>query len=167
MHKADSKEVAEIGGLSVLAAFLIGTFIYIGIRTFLFETTKYNIELMAAILTISLVAMIGLVDDILGWKIGLQQWQKPILCLFAALPVMMINAGQSIMVVPILGRLDFGIFYPLLIIPLAISAASNSFNMLAGFNGLEAGLRIIMLGALGIVVWQYEQLGIIAMLAAI
>ena len=167
MNKRSSQRIPELGGLPVLAGFLLGTLLYLGVRTFAFRTSEFNLEIVAALTTVTFLALIGLLDDILGWKIGLQQWQKPVLCLFAALPVMMINAGQSVMIMPILGRIDFGIFYPLIIIPLAISAASNSFNMLAGFNGLEAGLGIIMLGALGFVVWQYEQLGIIAMLAAI
>src|SRR3989344_345538 len=167
MHKADSKEVAEIGGLSVLAAFLIGTFIYIGIRTFLFNTTKFNVELMAAMLTVTLIGLIGLVDDILGWKIGLRQWQKPILCLFAALPIMMINAGNSTMEIPFFGEINLGIIYALIIVPLTISTAANAFNMIAGYNGLEAGMGIIMLFGISLIVWQVQGLGIYAMLGAV
>jgi UDP-N-acetylglucosamine--dolichyl-phosphate N-acetylglucosaminephosphotransferase len=55
------------------------------------------------------------------------------------------------MVFPIVGAIDFGLIYPLLIIPLAIMGATNGFNILGGFNGLEAGMGAIILSFLGIV----------------
>jgi UDP-N-acetylglucosamine--dolichyl-phosphate N-acetylglucosaminephosphotransferase len=68
---------------------------------------------------------------------------------FAALPMMVINSGQSTMNLPIVGPMDLGILYPLLIVPLGIVGASNAYNMVAGYNGLEAGMGIIILSALG------------------
>ncbi len=59
--------------------------------------------------------------------------------------MMVINAGQSTMNIPFFGNINFGYFYPLLLIPLAIIFTANSFNMLAGYNGLEAGQGILML----------------------
>jgi UDP-N-acetylglucosamine--dolichyl-phosphate N-acetylglucosaminephosphotransferase len=50
-----------------------------------------------------------MMDDMLGWKRGLRQWQKPIFTFFAALPIMVINAGQSTMNLPLIGSVDFGI----------------------------------------------------------
>jgi len=38
------------------------------------------------------------------------------------------------------GAVDWGIFYPLAIIPIGIVGAANAYNMLAGYNGLEAGM---------------------------
>jgi UDP-N-acetylglucosamine--dolichyl-phosphate N-acetylglucosaminephosphotransferase len=104
-------------------------------------------------------------DDILGWKLGLKQWQKPLLCLFAALPVMMINIGQSSMLLPLIGEINLGILYPLLVVPLAISFAANGFNMLAGYNGLEAGMGIIILTTLGFLAWFSQGFPRVAMLA--
>jgi len=51
--------------------------------------------------------------------------------------------------IPIFGTVDFGIIYPLIIIPAGIVGAANGFNMLAGYNGLEAGMGAIALGTLG------------------
>jgi len=53
--------------------------------------------------------------------------------------------------VPFFGNIDFGIIYPLLIIPLAIAATSTVYNFLAGFNGLETGQGIIILSFLSYV----------------
>lgn len=36
------------------------------------------------------------------------------------------------------GVVDWGIFYPLAIIPIGIVGAANAYNMLAGYSGLEA-----------------------------
>jgi UDP-N-acetylglucosamine--dolichyl-phosphate N-acetylglucosaminephosphotransferase len=165
MNKSGKPEVAEMGGICVAAGFLVGVFFYIGITTFYFNgggsTAPY---IFACLCTILIITNVGMIDDILGWKIGLKQWQKPVLTLSAALPIMVINAGQSVMNVPFLGPVDFGIFYPLIIIPIGITVAANGFNMLAGYNGLEAGMGIIILSVMGFVAWQ-SGLGWVSMLA--
>ncbi|MFV2041126.1 MAG: glycosyl transferase family 4, partial [Candidatus Hydrothermarchaeales archaeon] len=154
MNKYDKPDVAEIGGIPLVAGFTSGVLTYIAISTFYFKQNGFLVLILAALLTVLSIAIIGIVDDILRWKIGLKQWQKPLLTLPAALPVMAVNAGQSSMVIPFLGSVDLGIIYPLLIIPLGITGAANGFNMLAGYNGLEAGLGAIILTTLGIVAWK-------------
>jgi UDP-N-acetylglucosamine--dolichyl-phosphate N-acetylglucosaminephosphotransferase len=69
----------------------------------------------------------------------------------ASVPLIVINAGHDAMNFPFLGEISFGIIYPLVIIPLGIIGATTTFNFLAGFNGLEAGLGIILLSGLSIV----------------
>ncbi len=66
--------------------------------------------------------------------------------LFAAIPLMVINAGVHTMM-----GIEFGLLYPLILIPLGIIGASTTFNFLAGYNGLEASQGILILGALSIV----------------
>jgi UDP-N-acetylglucosamine--dolichyl-phosphate N-acetylglucosaminephosphotransferase len=154
MNKYEKPEVAEIGGIPLVAGFATGVLLYIALSTFYFKQDSFLIYILASLLTVLSITVIGIVDDVLRWKIGLKQWQKPLLTLPAALPVMAVNAGQSIMVLPLIGSVDFGILYPLLIIPLGIAGAANGFNMLAGYNGLEAGLGVIILSTLGIVSWK-------------
>jgi UDP-N-acetylglucosamine--dolichyl-phosphate N-acetylglucosaminephosphotransferase len=148
MNKPGLPKVAEMGGICVVFGFVIGMLAYIGIQTFFFGSSNY-ISMLAVLCTVLMTCIIGMMDDILGWKVGLKQWQKPIFTLFAALPIMVINAGQSTMVLPLVGRIDWGIIYPLLIVPIGIVGASNAYNMVAGFNGLETGMGIIILSALG------------------
>ncbi len=157
LNKFDRPEVAEFGGITVVAGFMAGVLIYIGLTTFYFhfEPGDTNLILiLAGISTLLGITIVGMLDDILGWKTGLKQWQKPLLTIPAALPMMAVNAGHSTMAVPFFGTVNFGILYPLVIIPLGIAGASNGFNMLAGFNGLEAGLGAVILGFLGYVAWQ-------------
>jgi UDP-N-acetylglucosamine--dolichyl-phosphate N-acetylglucosaminephosphotransferase len=167
MNKLSKPEIAEVGGLPVLFGFLTGVLLFIGHRTFIQGITENLIEILGIITTITIIAIIGLIDDILGWKIGIKQYQKPLLCIFAALPLMMINAGKSFMVIPLIGTIDLGLLYPLLIVPFILIFTSNSFNMLAGYNGLEAGMGIIILSTLGFLAWQVEGLSVYAVIAAI
>ena len=148
MNKPGRPKVAEMGGICVVFGFVMGMLAYIGIQTFYYGSSRY-ITIMAVLCTVLMTCIIGMMDDILGWKIGLAQWQKPMLTLFAALPMMVINFGHSTMALPIVGDIDWGTLYPLLIVPLGIVGASNAYNMVAGFNGLETGMGIIILSVLG------------------
>ena len=62
-----------------------------------------------------------------------------------AMPLVVVNAGHVIIELPLLGELNFGLLYPLVIIPIAVIGAANGYNMLAGYNGLEAGLGVIII----------------------
>lgn len=148
MNKPNKPPVAEMGGVAVMGGILAGLLYYITLNTFYFNQKLYNIDLFAAFSTILIVSFIGFIDDILGWKIGIKQWQKPLLTLPAALPMMVINAGHATISLPFIGDLNLGILYPLVLVPVGIVGASNGFNMLAGYNGLEAGMGLIIVSAL-------------------
>ncbi|MBA7627294.1 Phospho-N-acetylmuramoyl-pentapeptide-transferase [subsurface metagenome] len=112
-------------------------------------STSALIEILALLVSILLISIIGLIDDIFGWQQGgLSKRSRLILVLLAAIPLMVINAGESTMM-----GINFGLIFPLLIIPIAILGATTTFNFLAGYNGLEAGQGIIILSALALVTW--------------
>jgi UDP-N-acetylglucosamine--dolichyl-phosphate N-acetylglucosaminephosphotransferase len=71
------------------------------------------------------------------------------LVLFAAIPLMVINAGSSQINFPF--PINLGILYPLIFIPIGIIGATTTYNFLAGYNGLEAGQGILILSALSFV----------------
>lgn len=154
MHSYAEREVPEMGGLAVSAGFIAGVLFYIAFATFYFNSNPELIYILAALATCLIIMIVGMLDDILGWKIGLRKWQKPLLTSIAALPIMAVNAGHHEMVLPLLGPVNMGMLYPLLIMPLAVTGAANGFNMLAGFAGLEAGMGAIILTTLGFVAWQ-------------
>src|SRR3989344_2699795 len=84
MHKPNKPEIAESGGIPVILGFLIGALFYIGMETFFFYHTTKNLEMMAVLVTVLIATVIAFIDDILGWKAGLKQWQKPIALLLGA-----------------------------------------------------------------------------------
>ena len=154
IHKSGEQRIPEMGGVIVLLTFIIGLMGYIALRVFTLNA-ETNITLILALLTAVLIAgIIGLIDDILGWKIGLRQWQKPLLTLLVAAPIMAVNAGTRIMHLPFVGEVNLGMAYPLLVIPFLILMGTNGFNMLAGYNGLEAGQGIIILSTLAYFSYQ-------------
>jgi len=159
-------EVADMGGVTVMAGILGGTLFYIALNTFVLNQTEFNLALFATLSTILIITFVGIIDDFLGWKRGLSQLQKPLLTIPAVLPMMVINAGHSSISLPIMGDINLGILYPLLFVPIGIIGASNGFNMLAGYNGLEAGMGAIIISAISIVAY-FTGSGNIAMVGAI
>jgi UDP-N-acetylglucosamine--dolichyl-phosphate N-acetylglucosaminephosphotransferase len=83
-------------------------------------------------------------------KRGLKRWQKPVLTLLAAFPLMAIMAGTTDIFLPVVGGVELGLLYPFLIVPAAIVIASNAINMLGGFNGLEVGMGLVYTFSLGL-----------------
>ncbi len=175
IQKRDRPTVPEMGGPAVITGFLAGIFLFIWIKVFLYGQLKGLIELFAAITTILIITIIGMFDDLSSLskragkdkfgnlkRIGLKQWQKPLLTLPAAIPLMAIMAGNTSLTIPLYGQIDIGILYPLFIVPLAIVGASNATNMLAGMNGLESGLGFTLLSTLGIYALIHENITVAA-----
>ena len=148
IHKTEKKDVAEVGGISVLMGFVFGVFVYIAIKTFYFKTAENLIEIFSMLNVIIIASAVGLFDDILGWKIGLNKKVRIFLLIFASIPLIVINAGESEMI-----GIQFGLFYPFFFIPLGIVGASATYNFLAGLNGLEASQGILILSSLSLATW--------------
>ena len=119
------------------------------------------IEMFALLSSVLIASFIGLIDDFLGWKIGLNRKTRIFFLVFAAIPLIVINAGVSTMM-----GVELGLLYPLFFIPLGIVGASATFNFLAGYNGLETSQGIIILSSLALVTWftQNSWLGFIALI---
>ncbi|MBW2964679.1 hypothetical protein KY363_04425 [Candidatus Woesearchaeota archaeon] len=143
-HKP-GRSVAEWGGLVVSAGFAVGL---AGILVF--GQAKYmqgGVVLLSVLASLVMALLIGLSDDIF-WKSAGKRYYKVILSLLIPLPVMLVLFERSHMYLPALGEVNIGLFYPLIIVPFAVVIAANSFNMLAGYNGLEAGMGILIISVL-------------------
>lgn len=149
------KNIAGSGGIVVVIAFIIGVFYYVAIRTFVIKDfDSVNLYIFALLSVILILSVVGIVDDLLGWKNkGLSRRTRVLLAFVAAIPLVVINAGTSIMNLPFFGSIDFGLLYPLLLIPIGIAGATTTYNFLAGYNGLEAGQGILILGFLSYVAY--------------
>ncbi|MFH8080701.1 MAG: hypothetical protein QXO84_02360 [Candidatus Aenigmatarchaeota archaeon] len=159
LHKKNKPRVANSGGLPVMFSATFGLMFFIGYKVFIQNTSQDLVYLFATMLSIILIGLIGFFDDLNCREViegkseirkGLKQWQKPLLTLFAAIPLMVVRAGNTSMSLPILGSVDFGIFYPLAIVPLSVTVAANVINMLGGFNGSEAGMGCVYFFSLGV-----------------
>ncbi len=162
MNKEDAPLVPISGGLAVLVGFVTGVMAFVFFRTFFPDKTASIISepttlmyLFAALTSIFIITLVGFLDDLVVEKSkdrskGLRQWQKPLLTLTAAVPLVVVNAGHTSMALPFLGIFHLGIFYPLILIPIGVMGAANMVNMLGGLNGLESGMGLIYLTSLGI-----------------
>jgi UDP-N-acetylglucosamine--dolichyl-phosphate N-acetylglucosaminephosphotransferase len=149
MNKQDKRKIPNIGGFSIIFGFSVGVLLAIGLFTYLGTFIgHFNPALiLAAFSTILLMALIGVFDDLFS----MHQLVKATLPLFAALPLVAVNAGVTSMDVPFVGFVDLGVIYALVLIPIGITGASNVTNMLAGFNGLEAGMGSVACLSLGVI----------------
>lgn len=149
------KNVASAGGIVVVLSFILSILIYIAITTFVYgNDLNIIIKIFALLTTILFLAIIGLIDDFFGWKSGGLSWKfRLILAFCASLPLLVINAGESTISLPLIGAVNLGLVYPLILIPIGIAGATTTFNFLAGFNGLEAGQGIIILSFLSLVAY--------------
>lgn len=161
MQKKDRPKLPTSGGTCVAIGLLAGLLSYIGLTTFLEGPMSNTAELLAVISSVLIIMFIGFLDDLnvkaravmtkegLDIRVGFPQWAKPLLTLPAAVPLMVVNAGTTVMNVPFIGNVNFGILYPLLLVPIGVVGASNAVNLLAGFNGSESGMGLVYLLGLG------------------
>jgi len=171
LQKKNRPKLPTSGGICVAFGILSGLLSYIGLHTFVPGSEIDVIPLLAVTSSILIVMFVGLLDDLnvsskavktkegYDVRVGFPQWIKPLLTLPAAIPLMVISAGETSMAIPFIGRVHFGILFPLLLIPIGMVGASNAVNLLAGFNGLEAGMGIVYFLGLGIFSLQHNSAG--------
>lgn len=193
-QKPEKPKVATSGGLPVIFGFLIAVTSYIALTAF-FRSPPINLtETLAALTSVILISLIGLIDDIhidlktvieeemdidgefeleihqeidsvelphqSVWKKssgngdmvrqGLGQATKMLFVLPAALPLIAVGAGSWTMHLPFVGAVNWGVIYPLVLLPLGLLFVSNVVNMLEGVNGLAAAMSLVASTSLGI-----------------
>ena len=132
LNKPDTPSVAEMGGIAVVVGFFTGVSILVGMNG-VTDQALLNVSLSAVLGA----AFVGVMDDLFD----LRQRHKALLPFILALPLG--AAVDHTIVIPHFATLDLGIWMPLAA-AFAITCAANAANMLEGFNGLGAGLGIIM-----------------------
>ena len=146
LNKPGQPEIAEMGGIAVVVGFFAGISILL---SFNHVTNKdlLNVSLSA----ILGAAFVGMMDDIFDMR----QRQKALLPFILALPLGV--AVDPKIVIPHVGTLEFGIVMPIAA-AFAVTCAANAANMLEGFNGLGAGMGIIMSWTLVILAIAHNRL---------
>ncbi|RLF91070.1 hypothetical protein DRN46_02335 [Thermococci archaeon] len=114
LHKLDKPKVAEMGGISI----------FLGLVPVLLILGRDELFLVALI-----SVTIGVIDDL----VQLRQRDKVMLCALASIPLF--PRGEV---------LGFQGLLAYFLMAMGITGGSNAFNLLAGFNGLEAGLSLIL-----------------------
>jgi UDP-N-acetylglucosamine--dolichyl-phosphate N-acetylglucosaminephosphotransferase len=169
--KKEKMPIADMGGPGVITGFLLGVFFFIGFEIFIPPRLNGLVYILSVLCTVLIISMIGIFDTLTALikkregegefeqfkRIGIPRWLYFFLPLPAAIPLIAVNAGVSKLTLPFLGRIDFGLAYPLVLIPLAILCCSNATNFLAGFNGLEAGMGTVLHLSVGLYAYHQGQ----------
>lgn len=143
VHKPDKPEIPKGGGVIILFAIVTGLLVVVGITTF----QKENVVdpfLLAALVSILMAGMIGVLDDNLNFR----NRTKIALPMLASIPMVAMAAGKPTMTLPFVGAVNLGVLYPLVVVPLFMTFIIDATNMYAGMNGLEAGLASVNSSAL-------------------
>ena len=138
VHKPERPEIPKGGGFVLLFAMAFALLVVVGLTTF----QTFSVEmvgLFAALVSILLASMIGLLDD----QLDFSNRAKVILPMIATIPMIAVSVGTPTMNIPFIGTINFGIAYPLIIVPLMMTFIVDSTNMYGGMNGLEVGLSAI------------------------
>lgn len=153
-NKPNKPTLPSSVGLAVSVAFTIGVLTYaFGGTANIYTPVAPLDDLFAVVLSVILISLVGLLDDLnvkstmvkstdmMDVRKGLKQWHKPIMTLLGAVPLMAIlnSSGIDTVKLPFIGFVNFGLVYPLVLIPLAVVFAANSFNLLGGFDGIATG----------------------------
>jgi len=141
VHKPSRPVTAEMGGLAVLFGLAVGSAVFLFAA---FPQDGSSLSFIAGASTVGLVGAVGIADDLFDIK----QRYKPFMIVAATVPLMFFLLGRGSIYIPVIGYIDVWLLYPLVAVPLAVTTSANFTNMLAGFNGLEAGMAVISLGTL-------------------
>jgi UDP-N-acetylglucosamine--dolichyl-phosphate N-acetylglucosaminephosphotransferase len=168
VHKKNKPLVPHSAGIPVVAGIIAGLLVYIFINVFIHKEISHLVYLFASMTSILIIMFSGFLDDLnsrqvkvaghIEGKQGLKAWQKPLLTLPAAFPLMAIMAGNTTMSLPFIGPVDFGILYPLLIVPIGVVGGSNVVNLLGGYNFLEVGMGLVYTLSLGIYAYLHGSI---------
>ncbi len=165
-NKTDKPKVSEMGGIVILPI-LIGA-LFIG-RVLM---GMINWNLFFSICSIVAIGLVGLWDDLQKrketqrFKSGYKQVMKVILLWAASLPLIIGRIGYQIINIPLIGTVDFGWLFWLIILPMIVVGSANLVNLLAGLNGLEAGSGLIIcLAILTVSLMSWLRDSILLMLA--
>ncbi len=127
LHKPSQPEVPEQGGIAFIGVFLVAGLIYGALAE---PEPWYFLTLALA----AVMACLGYADRVRT----LRAWEKLAYPALAGVPAAVYMHASGFP------------WYLVALTPLLFMAACNFTNMLAGFNGLEAGTGVIAAGALGL-----------------
>ena len=128
VHKPIALDIPEMGGISYVVSLTlvwVAAFFLLG-----------NLEYAAVTCVLLLSAALGAYDDLKG----MSQMKKLAVSMVLGVPLLFLVTDTTINLVVV--TVDFSWVYYILVIA-GVSACSNATNILAGFNGEEAGMGAI------------------------
>lgn len=98
-------------------------------------------EAIAIATSVLFGGIMGLLDDLVDLR-----WRyKAALPIFAALPYMAIGEGRTTINLILIGVVELGRLFLILLVPLIVTITTNVYNQLGGLNGLESISGLVIL----------------------
>jgi UDP-N-acetylmuramyl pentapeptide phosphotransferase/UDP-N-acetylglucosamine-1-phosphate transferase len=157
------------GGFLLIIGLFAGIMSLIAAYNYVIKADLNPEALLLGLSSIIIISLIGFVDDLSGGKIrtsmtdikrmaknysvfngGIKQWQKPILTLIGAVPLMVLFFGSKVYFPGIGDIIINPIIYIVILIPLGVVFASNAYNMLEGLNGIAIQMGLVLFAAFSI-----------------
>ncbi|MEM0475847.1 MAG: hypothetical protein QW343_03565 [Candidatus Norongarragalinales archaeon] len=162
VNKPHRPVVAEMGGLAVFLGVACALSLFVLVVTFQDKDSHSLALALAALASIAIIALVGVFDDLfkLSWR------TKLVTPMLASLPLVAITAGNTTMSLPFFGAVNLGWFYTFVLIPLGVTGAANAVNMVAGYNGVEAGIGVVVTAFLLVIAVQTQNWVAAAILAS-
>ncbi len=137
-HKRGRPEIPEMGGVGILIGLTVGIIV-----AALLLPERASV-LLSFLIVVLLAGAVGAYDDLKS----LNARVKTVLTALAGLPILLVpDAYDPHMFLPIIGRTRLTIVYPLLILP-AIAVTANAVNMIDIFNGSMPGTSSVIVAIL-------------------
>lgn len=160
-RKSHEAAVPRLGGLAVGAGLAFGAAVPVAFHWDRWMAVVPRGELVAFVVAMTIVFLVGLVDDLLG----LSPLKKLAGEVVAA--VVLVEAGWqfSYFWLPLFGQVDLGVGGWLVSVVWLVGV-TNAINLLDGLDGLAAGVVAIIAGSLAAYSVWVGNLGSVALLAA-
>jgi len=135
-HKPNKPRVPN--GLGVIYVLVSATYLFLlyWFKTVGIENPNNSSSALTLAVCIIFGGFMGLLDDWMDLK-----WRyKAFFPLIAAIPLIALATQlepRTSIAIPIVGAIDFGVYYYFIVIPLIITVTTNTVNQLGGLNGLE------------------------------
>jgi len=130
-HKPNRPLIPRPAGPALMVSILVG-------EAILYYST-HDVRIVALSFTLIIAGLIGLVDDVKRLK----GYYKPLLLIFASLPILVLGAYVPQPIFPIYGKsVRLFIVYPLLVLA-AIPVTANTINTIDVFNGVVSSFVFI------------------------
>lgn len=142
-YKKDKRMLSLLGGVTML----IGILISLSLSEILLDRLSLG-NLFIFYFVIIVYALYGILDDIFKFK---TRYDKILVTLIMTVPMASLIPDTKIHFLSHI--LELGNLYALVLVPVFVMFVANSINLHAGFNGLTAGLELILLVTIGIKIY--------------
>ncbi len=164
------------GGFILIIGLFAGIMSLIAAFNYVIKASLSPEILLLGLSSIILLSLVGFVDDLSGGGVrtstadlkrmaknysifnkGIRQWQKPLLTLIGAVPLMVFFFGSTVYF-PGIGNMTINpIIYIVFLIPLGVVFASNAYNMLEGLNGIAVQMGLVLFAAFSILAYHLQE----------